>query len=75
MKIFKIYTNSEEFGESVYKVAANSKEEAQRLLIAEKPRIAEEDSDPYELPPNKKEIIEIIEEEGEIKLPSEPGVI
>lgn len=65
-KTFKVKTDSEEFGETTYKVAANSKEEAQTNLITKYPRIAEEDSDPYNLPPGKREVIDsIVEIKGE----------
>ena len=65
-KAFKVKTDSEEFGESTYKVAANSKEEAQNNLITKYPRIAEEDADPYDLPSGKREVIDsIVEIKGE----------
>lgn len=61
-KSFKIKTDSEQFGESTYQVGANTKEEAQQVLIANFPSIESDDGDPYDLPEGKREIVDSVEE-------------
>ena len=61
-KSFKVTTDSEHWGELYYRVGANSREEAQRILIENFPSIEDGDGDPYGLPPGKDQMIDYIEE-------------
>ena len=62
MKTFKITTDSENFGTLLYRVGANTKEEAQEILIKHFPSIEGEDGDFYHLLSGKNQIVDSIQE-------------